>query len=111
VEACPEDKDSGDCDQLKFSVIVDEDSVDEDALLAETRGEDIDEQMWVNYHTDRGDLSFDLALVNDAVAGFNDEPFTEYTASDVPGPAQVWAVVRDNRGGSEWARFPICVED
>ncbi len=110
VEVC-EDEDSGDCDSFEFHVVVDDSSVERDDVLSSSEEDDIDEQMWVNYHTDRGGMKFDVALVNDATAGFNERPFTEYTAPEVPGPAHIWAVVRDNRGGSNWARFQVCVED
>jgi hypothetical protein len=70
VKAC-DDEDSGNCDSFEFHVVVDEDAVERDDVLSSSEGDDIDEQMWVNYHTDRGSMKFDVALVNDANAGFN----------------------------------------
>lgn len=111
VERCADEDDTASCDKLKFKVLVDPDSVDEDGLLTLQRERPSSEMMWVNYHTDRGKMKFDLGLVNDLSTGFNPDPETEYVAPRVPGPAHVWAVVRDNRGGKEWARFRVCVEE
>jgi hypothetical protein len=110
VRRC-EDEEEGDCDSLDLRVLVDPDSVEDDGLLSYRQGSAVEEAMWVNYHTDRGSLAFDLALVNDVATGFNDDPHSEYEASEVAGPAHVWAVVRDSRGGVEWIRFEVCVED
>lgn len=109
ISAC-EDEDSDDCPELPMQVIVDEDSVNTDAVLSITRGSEVDEQMWVNYHADHGEFSFEVSLVNDATSGFNDDPETDFVAPEREGPVNVWTVVRDNRGGAEWARFQVCVE-
>lgn len=97
------------CPKVELAVRVDPDSVDQDAPLA-LGGETAPEPMWVNYHTDHGSFSNDVALVNDVTAGFRDNPKTDFFAPETPGPAFVWAVVRDGRGGFEWARTTICVK-
>ncbi len=109
IRACG-DEESDDCPELPLKVIVDEDSVNQDGVLSATRGSRVEEQMWVNYHADRGKFTFDVALVNDVATGFNAEPETDFVAPEEKGPAQIWAVVRDNRGGAQWARFQVCVE-
>jgi hypothetical protein len=110
IPHCEDQEDEPSCERFEFQALIDPNSVDLDGALSRQSGKPVEEQMWVNYHTDRGKLKFDVALVNDVVTGFNGEPSTEYIASGVPGPAHVWAVVRDNRGGVDWARFRICVE-
>lgn len=111
LDTCEDEDVAGDCPKLPFQVLVDPDSVDEDVVLGSLRDTDIGEQMWVNYYTDHGSFSFDVALVNDAQSGFNEDTETEFIAPEEPGVAHVWAVVRDNRGGAAWSRFEICVED
>lgn len=97
------------CPKIELAVLVDPDSVDQDAPLS-LGGPVGSEPMWVNYLTDHGSFANDLALVNDVTTGFRENPKTEFFAPDKPGPAFVWAAVRDNRGGFDWARTTICVE-
>lgn len=97
------------CPEVEVSVEVDPDSVDQDAPIS-LGGAGAPEPMWVNYHTDSGSFTNDLTLVNDVTAGFRENPKTDFLAPEESGPAFVWAVVRDNRGGLDWARTTICVE-
>lgn len=97
------------CPKVEIAAVIDPDSVDQDAPLS-LGGPGAPEPMWVNYHTDNGSFSNDVVLVNDVNAGFRDNPKTEFYAPEVRGPAFVWAVVRDNRGGLDWARTEICVK-
>jgi hypothetical protein len=112
VERCKDlDENQGvGCEKLEFRVTVNEDSVDEDGVLTALQGSPVAEQMWVNFHADRGKFTYDLALVNDVASGFNDDPRTKFIPPDEPGLSHVWAVARDNRGGTDWARFSVCVE-
>ena len=48
--------------------------------------------------------------MNDATKGWNPEQQGEFRAPSGPGPAQVWAVVHDNRGGVDFVRFTITVQ-
>ncbi len=111
VPRCEDEDDDSKCDKLEVEVLVDPDSVDRDDVVSDRQNDELEEVMWVNYHTDRGKWTFDVALVNEASSGLNPAPKSEYVASTVAGPAHIWAVVRDNRGGAEWVRFGICVED
>lgn len=97
------------CPKLEVAAQIDPDSVDQDAPLS-LGGPTAPEPMWVNYHTDNGSFTNDLTLVNDVSAGFRENPKTDFLAPDERGPAYVWAVVRDNRGGLDWARTTICVK-
>lgn len=110
VPACDDEDDfTKTCPALEVSVLVNEDSVDVDeTFVGAERG--AREQMWVTYHADRGKFDNDLALISDRVAGFRPRPAAKYLASEVAGPVYLWAVVRDNRGGTSWARFQVCVE-
>lgn len=112
VKRC-EDPDALDnkCETLKLHLSVDPKSVDVDESLSVRQNSDVEEQMWANFHTDRGKFTYDVALVNDLNVGFNKNPDTEYIAPDVAGPAQIWAVVRDSRAGVQWVRTQVCVKD
>jgi len=109
VNACADDKNPFECPKLKFKAKVDPASVDADPFLTRDRGSAATEQMWVNYHADRGQFTSEVSLVNDSTAGFNQTLEGEFIAPEEKGKTHVWAVVRDNRGGTAWGRFDICV--
>jgi hypothetical protein len=110
VAACGDESMPGNCPTLKFKAKVDPKSVDDDPILSRDNGVDATEQMWVNYHTDRGQFMSDLSLVNDPSVGFINDAEGEFVAPEAKGKAHVWTVVRDNRGGTTWGRFDICVQ-
>ncbi len=109
IERCDDGTMRQQCPKVELAVIVDPDSVDQDAPLA-LGGPGAPEPMWVNYHTDSGSFTSDLSLINDVTAGFRENPKTDFLAPEEAGPAFVWAVVRGNRGGVDWARTTTCVE-
>lgn len=110
VSPCADEDNPLDCPKLEFKPLVDEASVEADPVATRDLGQAAEEQMWVNYHSDRGRFSSDLSLVNDATAGFNQKLKGEFRAPEAKGKAHVWTVVRDNRGGSAWGRFDVCVK-
>ena len=122
VPACPVDDDSrrsatcgkedptDSCSKytIKAQVPADVAEIDPD-------GEDIDgnplrEVVWVSYFADGGDLEPSLALVSDATKGYQADFETEWTPPAEPGVYSIWAVVRDQRGGSNVVRRFIRVE-
>ncbi|MBI4703137.1 MAG: hypothetical protein HY744_18625 [Deltaproteobacteria bacterium] len=73
-------------------------------------GAPLREAVWVSYYADRGDIAQDMALVSDSVTGYRAEHATEWVAPAQAGPATLWAVVRDQRGGSTVVRRLVRVE-
>jgi hypothetical protein len=69
------------------------------------------EQLTVHYHADRGTLRSDVRVVRDGTGTWNENFAAYYYAPKEPGWARVWAVVRDNRGGSDWASTPVLIEE
>ncbi|MCA9619100.1 MAG: hypothetical protein KC731_08760 [Myxococcales bacterium] len=118
LEACPVDNETrrtgGGCNEdltqdCKRYVFVP--SFEEGQLVAETEpdvtgleGERLTEVVWVSYFVDGGTVSPSLALVNDAVKGRQTDIGTEWLPPDEPGVYSIWAVVRDQRGGSTIVR-------
>jgi hypothetical protein len=109
IKACKSGTQRQSCPKVEVSVRVDPDSVDQDAPIS-LGGETATESVWVNYHTDNGSFSTDVALVSSIDVGFRENPKTEFYAPENRGPAWIWAVVRDSRAGFTWARTEICVE-
>ncbi len=82
---------------------IDADNVDLD-------GNPLREIVWVSYFTDGGDLAPSLTLVSDATKGYQDGFETEWIPPSEPGVYTLWAVARDQRGGSSVVRRSIRVE-
>jgi hypothetical protein len=91
-------KPTEDCQSFMLKAIVgDVAEVDPEAFGIE--GEPLREVLWVSYFSDGGDFDPSLALVSDATKGYQDEHETEWSPPPTPGLYQLWAVVRDQRGG------------
>lgn len=70
------------------------------------------EQMWINYYTTGGKFeSGDVKLLNDATTGWNSRHSAKLIAPGHGGTYFVWVVAHDNRGGTQWARLRLCVEE
>jgi len=99
-----------DCNKYVIRVTVEEDVAETDPDATDPDGKPLDEVVWVNYFTEGGDVSPSLALINDATKGFQKAHETEWTPPDIPGLYRLWAVVRDQRGGSSVVRGWVRVE-
>jgi hypothetical protein len=109
VPACADDGEP-ECQEYLVKPVVSEDSAEVDEVSAVTYGADFEEQLWINYYVDHGSIEPAAKLVNDATKGWNPEQQGEFRAPSASGPAAVWAVVHDNRGGVEFVRFTITVQ-
>jgi hypothetical protein len=98
-----------DCPDIKIQVRADRASAEVDEVIALAEGNDLLEQMWVNYYVDRGEVESDVKLLNDAVEGWSDDPSTNLHAPKEPGRMRIWAVARDSRGGAEWIKVNLMV--
>lgn len=78
-----------------------------DQVSIDYYGRDVGEQMWINYFVDRGGVRSDVRLLNDAVTGWNDDFGTDFFAPKESGPVTIWAIARDNRGGTGWVRTRV----
>jgi len=98
-----------DCTKLELNAIIaDVAEADPGAFGAE--GQQLRETVWVSYFADGGDLDPPIKLVSDATLGYRPDFTTEWTPPDEPGLYTIWAVVRDQRGGSDLVRRFVRVE-
>jgi hypothetical protein len=104
-EACELDGAEG-CPEVELRPGIPESTVEQDEYAKLAFGEDLTEAMWVSYFSDRGRVSADLRLVNDAVTGFSPSYSSAFRAPKEPGPVRIWAAVRDSRGGVSYVRIP-----
>ena len=91
---------------------------DVDVFASKERGANVGEQMWINYYTDKGSLKHAVKLLRDASQGWSaDDPnlgwsgdhSNTWTPPADAGPANLWAVAHDSRGGTAWVWLQVCV--
>lgn len=73
-------------------------------------GNPLREIVWVNYFADGGDFDSSLALVSGAKEGYLGRHDVEWYPPDEPGLVSIWAVARDQRGGSSVIRRLVRIE-
>jgi len=75
-------------------------------------GSPVSEQMWIDYYADQGTLKGSARSLRDTTLGWFDDHGQKCTppASTDQGPALLWAVVHDNRGGVAWIRVQVCID-
>jgi len=91
---------AAECDVISVDVDVPKNVADVDADAFDAEGNALHEVVWVDYFADGGTFDNDLKLVSDASTGEIDDHSTTWTPPEEPGLYSMWAVVRDNRGGS-----------
>jgi hypothetical protein len=89
------------CEPLEIDVDVPEESAEIEPDATDSEGEPLNEVVWVAYYTNGGEFETELKLVADATTGFVADRSTRWVPPEEPGIYSIWAVVRDNRGGSE----------
>lgn len=88
------------CTTVTFDVAVPDDVAEVDPDAVDPEGEPLREVVWVSYYTDGGQFDSATKLVSDASDGIQREHETVWVPPEEPGTYTIWAVVRDNRGGS-----------
>lgn len=107
VPRCTESK----CQSYTLKALIDPKSAELDPLADRAPdGSPVSEQIWINYYATAGTLSHPAALVNDATRGWNDHNESGWEPPREAQTVMIWAVVRDNRGGSSWKQVKVVVE-
>lgn len=88
------------CTTYEFDVAVTPEVAEFDPGATDPEGNPLREVVWVSYLATGGDLESGSKLVSDASAGLLDDHGTVWVPPEEPGSHTIWAVVRDNRGGS-----------
>lgn len=105
---------AADCPTIALLPIIEEAENSEVDLLATNAGSgggNLLEQMWLRYYSDRGEIVKETKRLQDATAGWFTDHGTDWRIPRKPGTARLWSVVYDNRGGVDWVRTSVCVED
>lgn len=108
VSSCAADGASS-CPGHAIAPIVPRSSAEPDGV-AIAQGQNLQEQMWIDYYVDGGSVDSQARLLNDATSGWNSDYGTTFRAPKKSGPVQIWAVVHDNRGGVDWVRQTVIVK-
>ena len=100
----------GDCHQLPLEAVVDPASVEWNEGYEGPEGQPLHETMWVEYSATDGTIKHGTKLVSDALRGFVEDDATGFEPPAEPGELEIYAVVRDNRGGTSWAKGRVIVD-
>ncbi len=88
------------CTAYEIDVDVPDDVSEIDPDAKDENGKQLREAVWVNYYADAGNFDSDIKLLATAAGDVLPERKVHWIAPATPGPATIWAVVRDARGGS-----------
>jgi len=107
--SCQSNRPVDDCVQYVFEAQIG-DVAEVDPEGQEPDGTLLREVVWVSYFAEAGDLSTALSLVSDAKEGYQPEHHTTWVPPAEPGTYAIWAVARDQRGGSSVVRRFVVVK-
>lgn len=107
--SCGSDPPTGDCTKIAVQAMIG-DIAEIDGTELDVEGNPLREIIWVTYFSDGGDLDPSLSLVSDATKGYLDDFDAEWIPPAEPGIYSLWAVARDQRGGSTVIRRFVRVE-
>lgn len=99
------------CTSLTIDVQVPEEAAELDPDATDAEGNQLTEVLWVSYFASGGQFEFDIKLVADASKGLVEERTTRWVPPEDPGIYSIWAVVRDNRGGSTTLTHVVQVDE
>ncbi len=111
VAACTA-SDIDDCPDIDVMVTVDPSQSEPDYSAVAVGEEPVGELLWATFFTTSGELVSDTRLIAD---GNDFRPADEtrgkwHVEPGYTGPASIYVVLRDNRGGSSWIRRDVTVD-
>ena len=89
------------CSPVVLDVQVDESVAEPDPDAKDAEGNQLEEVVWVSYYSDAGDFDTGIKLLHDSAKGLTSDRSVEWVPPPEPGLYTLWAVVRDNRGGTK----------
>jgi hypothetical protein len=101
---------SGDCPTVPLDVTVPPSSQEPNPSDIDENGNMRKEQIWVDYFATVGDLADDARLLYDPTNGQITDTATKYAPPQALGDGVMWAVVHDNRGGTDWQQWSVHVQ-
>jgi hypothetical protein len=107
--SCGTGEPTEDCRKIRVGAMI-RDVAELDPGATDIDGNPAREIIWVTYLGDGGDLSPSLSLVSDATKGYQPDFSAEWIPPADPGIYSLWAVARDQRGGSAIIRRYVRVQ-
>lgn len=98
------------CTTFNLRIDVPDDVVERDPSGTGPDGQLLFEGAWVSYFVDGGDLDSDTKLVADPTEGYVDRQDVTWVPPAEPGPYDIYAVLRDSRGGSTTIKRTVIVD-
>ncbi len=111
IQKCTASK-HADCPHIDFDPLVDHASAEIDAIATALDHHEERESVWVEYAATNGRFEVGAKVLNDPNTGWTtDDIAGQFEAYDAqPGESQLYAIVRDNRGGQTWITTSVLVQ-
>lgn len=109
VPHCTKSKES-DCSATKLDVVVPDSSQEPDPSNRDAAGAILKEQLTVQYFATAGAIQNDVTVVFDPRRGRLANTGDEFRAPRAAGEYRLWAVLRDDRGGTNSLEVPLHVQ-
>lgn len=99
-----------DCPHLDFKPLVDPASAEIDEIATILDKHETRESVWIEFAATNGRFETGARVINDPNTGWTDDFAGQFEAFDAePGESQLYAIVRDNRGGQTWITTSVLV--
>jgi hypothetical protein len=95
------------CKTTDVDAVVPDTSWEIDPGTVDRAGSPGHEAVWVDYYATGGRFANDSVVLFDATSGRASSTADGYAAPLTAGPATLWAVVHDTRGGASWVAVPL----
>ncbi len=89
------------CEVYDVDVEVPDSIAEEDPESKDAEGNVLNEVVWVSYFATGGSFDGETKLIADATTGLIEDRGVQWVPPEETGSYQIWAVIRDNRGGSD----------
>jgi hypothetical protein len=95
------------CPTLPLDTFVPDASQELDPGNVDVNGHVLKEELWVDYLLTGGKVKHDVQVLFDPHLGRLSGTVDDFYAPLAPGEYTLWAVVRDDRGGTAWLSIPV----
>lgn len=110
VSACPS---TGSCPKTRIGPIVPSSSWEPTPGFTDVNGNELHEELWMDFYSTFGSFSGSTGLLYDATTGSLGGPSVtdaQFSPPSTPGSGFIWIIVHDNRGGAAWVTVPVQVQ-
>jgi hypothetical protein len=96
-----------DCPTVSLDAVVPATSQELDPANIDAKGDELGEEVWIDYYLTAGKVKSDTVILFDPHLGALSKGANALTAPQAAGAYLLWVVAHDNRGGVSWIQVPF----